>query len=437
VNVVFAKLAGVTPSAVNVYRNGVLDGTYAWTTVTPTTGGTTIGTLEQYQFNHNVVSDGGTFTFTVSLTYTGGAESTREYQYPWALSGFTDNNDPPPPSLPIGTLTASAISVPWPSGSVTLTWTSTGATSATLNGASVALNGSQVVTVSAETAYTLALTNIAGTFVQIVTVFIEQQPEPPILPGAPLGTFTASMASLPFGGGEVTLFYAVTGLDKARTVTINGQAVPQPSGAVYLSVQATTEFTCIFTNDFGSSVYTLTVTVSDFVPSVMPTEIVQSYDICAALRDSMKAYNNGTLPVQFLTGNIPANVLEKRGEIAYGAVLVYEEGIVTTGDREIVFANNNQAWKVQQRYGIIVFWRAAQANETDLQSEQPFLNVKDMVLKWLYWLQATASGADSLHTITGGQLYSIRLESIRQPVRSKNNIATLINVVCGRNYITP
>lgn len=95
-NVVFAYLAGTTPTHFNVYRDGVLDGSYAFDDWTATTASSLIGTLDQYRISHNVVSDGGSFTFTFSLTYAEG-ESLRNYGTSWVVSGFTDNFEPPDP----------------------------------------------------------------------------------------------------------------------------------------------------------------------------------------------------------------------------------------------------------------------------------------------------------------------------------------------------
>lgn len=65
-------------------------------------------------------------------------------------------------STPTATLTANPTSIA-SGGSSTLTWSSTNATSATLNGAAVAVNGSQVVSPTATTTYTFIATSSTGT----------------------------------------------------------------------------------------------------------------------------------------------------------------------------------------------------------------------------------------------------------------------------------
>lgn len=62
--------------------------------------------------------------------------------------------------------------------SSTLSWSTSGATSATLNGASVATSGSQSVSPTQTTAYTLQATNSAGGVSQQVTVTVSAPPPP-------------------------------------------------------------------------------------------------------------------------------------------------------------------------------------------------------------------------------------------------------------------
>lgn len=82
-----------------------------------------------------------------------------------------------PPASIVCTLTPSATVVA-SGGTSTLTWTSSGATSATLNGAAIAVNGSQTVTVTANTTYTATFTGPAGTVNCAATITIST-PTPP------------------------------------------------------------------------------------------------------------------------------------------------------------------------------------------------------------------------------------------------------------------
>lgn len=78
------------------------------------------------------------------------------------------------PALPTGSMTATPSSLPAGGGSVTLTWTSTSALSASIGQGigSVALSGSTAVNVAVSKTYTLTLTNAAGTTTYATAVTI-------------------------------------------------------------------------------------------------------------------------------------------------------------------------------------------------------------------------------------------------------------------------
>jgi hypothetical protein len=72
---------------------------------------------------------------------------------------------------------ASPTSLPYGGGTVTLTWTSFNATSATLNGAAVVLNGSMTTsTIVATMTYTLVLINANGNATYTATVTVASPP---------------------------------------------------------------------------------------------------------------------------------------------------------------------------------------------------------------------------------------------------------------------
>jgi uncharacterized protein (TIGR03790 family) len=80
-----------------------------------------------------------------------------------------------PPPAPAGSLTASVTSLPSTGGSVTLTWTSTNAATATIDQSvgTVAVNGTTTVTVTSTKTFTLTITNSAGvtaTYTATITV---------------------------------------------------------------------------------------------------------------------------------------------------------------------------------------------------------------------------------------------------------------------------
>lgn len=81
---------------------------------------------------------------------------------------------------------------------VTLAWSTTGAAAVTLNGAPVALSGSQVVTPGANTTYTLSAS--AAPVTQAIDVVVQAgQPAPTVT------NVVANPNNLPVGGGQVSL----------------------------------------------------------------------------------------------------------------------------------------------------------------------------------------------------------------------------------------
>lgn len=97
----------------------------------------------------------------------------------WATAGTSPG--PGPGGGPTGNLNANPPSINAGQSS-TLTWTSTGGMIATLNGALVALSGSQVVSPTATTTYTFTVTDMTGasaTSTAVVTVGSGPTPPPP------------------------------------------------------------------------------------------------------------------------------------------------------------------------------------------------------------------------------------------------------------------
>jgi hypothetical protein len=88
---------------------------------------------------------------------------------------------PNPTPLPQGTLTASPSTLPPEGGTVTLTWSSTNATSASLEPGigPVALSGSQTVPVTATTTFHLVLSNATGTRTRSAQVTVTKPADPP------------------------------------------------------------------------------------------------------------------------------------------------------------------------------------------------------------------------------------------------------------------
>src|SRR5205807_1594306 len=106
--------------------------------------------------------------------------------------------------------------------SSTLTWTSTNAVSATLNGAAGAVNGSQVVSPTATTTYTLVTKNSAGATASAQTTVTVGASGPP---AAGISANPTSIAS----GGSATLtwqtFNCVSADLNGTTVALSGSQV--------------------------------------------------------------------------------------------------------------------------------------------------------------------------------------------------------------------
>jgi hypothetical protein len=134
--------------------------------------------------------------------------------------------------------------------SSTLSWTSTNATSASINQGigSVPVNGSQVVTPAATTSYTLTVTGPGGTTNVSVTVTVSE-PLPAI-------TFTATPEFIPPGGSS-TLTWTTT---NATSVAIdNGIGPVDLSGSKSVSPAQETVYTIIATGPGGTAIASATV----------------------------------------------------------------------------------------------------------------------------------------------------------------------------------
>lgn len=152
--------------------------------------------------------------------------------------GGDHDRDPLPPIC--NALTADKTSLPYGGGTVNLTWSTTRGTSATLtpDGAVVAVNGSKAVSVTNDITYVLRVSNTAGSASCQVKIDVKE----PVVETAPkCDSFTLSPASLPVGGGNVTLSWVTT---DAGTVTIdNGVGTVAADGSKVVAVTQGKTFT--------------------------------------------------------------------------------------------------------------------------------------------------------------------------------------------------
>ena len=158
----------------------------------------------------------------------------------------------------IASLTATPAALPAGGGPVVLAWASgEAATLAIDNGrgdvSDVSGSTSKTVAVSANTTFTLTATNAAGTVTRSTAVSVAALAAPTI------ESFSAAPASLPTGGGSVTLSWASTG---ASTLSIdNGVGVVTGTSAV-VNVTANTTFTLTAANPVGAVTQTTSVAVA-------------------------------------------------------------------------------------------------------------------------------------------------------------------------------
>jgi Domain of unknown function (DUF1929)/Glyoxal oxidase N-terminus/Kelch motif len=164
---------------------------------------------------------------------------------------------------PTASITASPTSIS-SGGSSTLTWSSTNATSATLNGAAVAVNGSQVVSPTATTTYTFISKSSSGaTATATATVTVGSG-----------GTLSAGITANPTSisaGGSSTLTWNTTNAVSAdlngTTVALNGSMVVSPTATTTYRITAhsasgATDWGQVTVTVSGSSAPTASITAN-------------------------------------------------------------------------------------------------------------------------------------------------------------------------------
>lgn len=154
-----------------------------------------------------------------------------------------------PPAVPTITFTVNSPQINQ-GQSATLSWDSTNATTVTINGAAVPVDGTLVVTPSATTTYNLTATGPGGSAQASVTVTVI------IPPPVPTVTFTANNLQIN-QGQSASLTWDST---NAVTVTINGASMPV-DGTMIVSPVATTTYLLHAAGQGGSVQASLAVAV--------------------------------------------------------------------------------------------------------------------------------------------------------------------------------
>ncbi|MFN0159271.1 MAG: glycoside hydrolase domain-containing protein [Bacteroidota bacterium] len=178
-------------------------------------------------------------------------------QFRKQLAELIENNTG---SFPTGTFSATPQTLPAGGGTVTLNWSSSNATSASINNGigNVTLSGSTQVTVTTSTTFRLTISNAVGSQVLSVPVTVEGS-----LP-SPAGTFIVTPDTLPAGGGDVTLIWVSS---NATSASINnGIDSVSLNGSLVTSITSTTLFRLTLSNPGGNQVLEKTVYVRAAMP---------------------------------------------------------------------------------------------------------------------------------------------------------------------------
>jgi len=196
-------------------------------------------------------------------------------------------------TTPTVAITASTPSLSYGGGSSTISWTTTNATSATLNGASVPVNSSVTVSPTSTTTYTLAATSASGATVSNSTT-VTVGASGPVAAG--ISSNTPSIVA----GNSATLTWtsrnATSGDLNGTPVPVNGDLVVKPTATTTYRFTATG---ASGTKDWGQ--VTVTVTAPPTGPvaagvAASPSSIKpgQSSVITWTTRNAVRATLNGT-----------------------------------------------------------------------------------------------------------------------------------------------
>jgi hypothetical protein len=234
--------------------------------ITATLGANNVATVTWQTTNANsatingtAVGLSGTTTVTVSspTTFTIVARNAAG-QTATASATVTPSSSPSAPTAQISsTLGANNLA--------TLTWQTTNATSATINGGPApALSGTATITVNVETSFTLVAANAAGQTATAVTI---------VRPGAPTTTAPTALITATLGANNVAIVTWQTA--NATSATINGAGVAL-SGTSNVTVTGDTTFTLIARNAAGqTATASATVTATSPLPGT-PTSMAAS-----------------------------------------------------------------------------------------------------------------------------------------------------------------
>jgi hypothetical protein len=331
----------VTPPSSRTYRLTVSNGAGAVSQDLPITV-TPLAVINSYTASAGTINVGQSVTFTFSVSNTAARSITdlaTNTQTPLNVESGTATFTPPttrtyrlsaisgcntvtqdltisvnqPPT--INSLAASPSAV-CPGQSSNITWTTSGASSATITNlssgsvTSVPVNGSLTVTPAATTTYRLTATNGAGSTTQDVVVTVNSPPS--------ISSFASSGNNIAPGQG-VLLSWSATGASATITDMSNGDVTPVAvSGSESESPTATTTYRLTVTNGCGTVTRDVTVTVvapptiTAFAASVSPACLGQTINLTWTASGGDSATINAT-PTQLPGG--PASVNPNGGTL--------------------------------------------------------------------------------------------------------------------------
>lgn len=177
----------------------------------------------------------------------------------------------------ITSFTANPTNLPSGGGSVTLSWTVTGAVSLSIsNGPGTVTpvtSGSVTGTVTATTTFTLSATNTSGTSTATATVTVATGPTAPTI-----NSFTITAA----GGSNWTFAWDVTGATTLFLSAANADAetalTPVTTGSTTLSVTVSTVFGLLATNATGTTIQNDSITFGgDYAPGFVGSTYVGTW----------------------------------------------------------------------------------------------------------------------------------------------------------------
>lgn len=207
-----------------------------------------------------VVSPTQTMTYTLLASAPGKSANAK------ATVTVTSGPAPPPSTAPTATLTGAPSTIQ-SGGATTLTWTTANATSATLDGAPVMLNGTQMVSPTATHTYRLVATGSGTSANATATVTVTGStppPPPPPPPSAPTASLMAGPSTIQ-SGQATTLTWTTS---NATSVTLDGATVVL-DGMQVVSPMATQTYTLVATGSGGIATSSATVTVNAQTPPTL------------------------------------------------------------------------------------------------------------------------------------------------------------------------